>query len=72
MADQSAVHTGENSPEEVAFKLLQLIASVEQRESSGHGKNPMSREYIIRTYCQCLRAVHAPHTVDDIVAKYPG
>ena len=72
MADQNTVHIGENSPEQVAFKLLELIASVEQRETFGHGKNPMDREYIIRTYCQCLRAVHAPHTVDDIVAKYRG
>jgi hypothetical protein len=30
MADQPMVHIGENSPEHVAYRLMQLIADVEQ------------------------------------------
>lgn len=58
MADQPAVHIGENSPEEVAFKLMRLIADVEGREPYAHGEHPMDREWILRTYDQCLSVVH--------------
>ena len=58
MSDNPVVHIGENSPEEVAFKLMQLIAGVEARESFGHGKHPMTREWILKTYEQCLAVVH--------------
>lgn len=55
MADNNVVHIGENSPEQVAFKLLIEIAKAE-------GKKPFSvieadREYILDTYAEALKAV---------------
>ncbi len=58
MTDQTTVHIGENSPEQVAFKLMSLVAEVEGRENYAHGAHPMDREWILRTYAQCLAVVH--------------
>jgi hypothetical protein len=69
MADSAVVHIGENSPEQVAFKLMELIASVEARESYGHGDHPMTREWILRTYDQCLEVVRGG-AGERCVAKY--
>lgn len=65
-----AVHFGENSPEQVAFKMMQMIASVEGREEYGHGKNPVDREWILRTYAQCIRAIKLSNIIDSIVEEY--
>ena len=66
----SAVHIGENSPEQVAFKMMQMIANVEKREEYGHGENPVDREWILRTYAQCIRAIRVSNMIDSIVAEY--
>ncbi len=70
MADNPIVHIGENSPEEVAYKLLQVIADVENRERYGHGSHPVDREWVLRTYAQCIRAVRLPNLINDVVKEF--
>jgi hypothetical protein len=59
MAD-SVVHIGQNSPEEVAYKLLHLIANAESISLHENGRT--KREWILSTYYSCLRTVkgHTP------------
>lgn len=71
MPDKTTVDIGRNSPEEVAFKLFDIIANVEKRELYGHGKNPVDREYVLRTYAQCVQAVKIPGAIEDILKSYP-
>ena len=66
MAEASNVNVGENSPEQVAYKLMHDIARSEKITMAGMGINS-NREWIIRTYCQCLLAVKASQMPDDIV-----
>lgn len=61
MAD-STVHIGENSPEQVAYKLLDLVMSAEKRTHQPHmanrdGNTLADRKYILDTYAECLLAV---------------
>lgn len=71
MADSApVVHIGENSPENVAFKLMHLIADIESRSAYGHGDHPMDREWVLRTYKQCRSAVSSSSTSDDVVAQF--
>ena len=70
MAENPIVHISENSPEEVAYKLLQLVADVENRERYGHGSNPVDREWVLRTYAQCIRAVRLPSMISDVVKEF--
>lgn len=72
MSDNTTVHIGENSPEQVAFKLLGIIANVEGRDFYSHGSNPADREYLLKTYAQCLQTVKFPSKVDSIVSSYSG
>ena len=68
MPDAPVVHIGENSPEEVAYKMMLLIGSAEGLETYGHGDHPMTREWILRTYAQCLAVVQrgdAQKRLDD-------
>jgi hypothetical protein len=57
MAETAVVHIGENSPEEVAYKLMTTIANLEGRELYGHGKNPADRKWLLTTYGECVSAV---------------
>jgi hypothetical protein len=59
MADTSntVVHIAENSPEQVALKLLEKVAAVEKRQFYGHGDNPADRKWILETYDECLKVV---------------
>lgn len=57
MADGAVVHIGENSPEFVALTLMRHIADAEKRETYGHGDHPITREWILKTYEQCLSVV---------------
>ncbi len=52
MTDQTVVHIGENSPEEIALKLMQLIRAKEE--------NVNSRKAILDLYAECLMAVRQP------------
>lgn len=46
-----------DSAEEVAFKLLTMIGNAEGRDQyAGQGK-AMTREWILRTYAQCLYTI---------------
>jgi hypothetical protein len=58
MADQPVVHIGENSREEVAFKLMERIATVEGRNLLVLGPNSKAtRFWILQTYHDCLMVV---------------
>ena len=69
MADNTAVHIGENSPEHVAYKLMRDIAHAEKVVLAGAGINS-NREWILRTYMQCLMAVKTPQYPGDIVGMH--
>lgn len=58
MADAPVVHIGENSPEEVAYKLLRHVANVEGKNLNSTGA--VDRKYLIDTYAECLWAVKEP------------
>ncbi|WP_322882632.1 hypothetical protein U8C37_10170 [Sinorhizobium medicae] len=64
MSDKNIVHIGENSPEEVAFKLLQAVAAVEKKSLSAAdasdlkpGWSKADRTYILSAYGECISAV---------------
>jgi hypothetical protein len=63
MADTAVVHIGENSPEEVAFKLLRLIGRAEKKSLEA---SPVAadRQWILKTYAMCLETVREPHQVE--------
>jgi hypothetical protein len=58
MADNTVVHIGEDSPEYVAYRLLERIAHLEGRPL-GH-KGSADRKYILDTYAECLDVVRNP------------
>jgi hypothetical protein len=64
MADAApVVHNGENSPQQIAYKLLLLIAAKEGRlldEPSGGGQATADRKWLLDTYAECLRTVQNP------------
>jgi hypothetical protein len=66
MTDQPIVHIGENSPEQVAYKLMGAVANAEKKHLSGANCNT-DRAWILRTYAQCIRAVRSPQLIDDIL-----
>jgi hypothetical protein len=52
MADKPDVHIGENTPEYVAYRLMEKVLLVEGGRST--------RESILNTYAECLIAVKNP------------
>jgi hypothetical protein len=50
MADAPVVHIGENSPEQVAYKLYRDIRLEEKKSNA-------DRKYVLDTYAECLEAV---------------
>ncbi len=56
MAEQTVVHIGENSPEQVAYRLMDNIAHVEGKVLF-KDQNSADRTWILDTYAECLRAV---------------
>jgi len=64
MADTTVVHIGENSPEQVAYKLLVNIAAIEGyylREGPyPAGNKSPTKEWLLSTYSECLTAVQSP------------
>jgi hypothetical protein len=63
MAEAAGVHIVENSPEYVAFKLLQEIAAVEGRAIRGiQGDKRANRKWILDTYAQCIAVVRGQPT----------
>jgi len=68
MADAPVVHIGENSPEEVAFKLMKTIADVEGKLlyfSKDHRDRGVDRAYVLNTYAECLEAVLGRRDLDQ-------
>ncbi len=55
---ETVVHIGENSPEEVAYKLLQNIASQEKRTLVI--STDAERKWLLDTYAECLITVRNP------------
>lgn len=54
----TVVHIGENSPEQVAWKLMMLIAALEEKKVPGAigGHGAPDREWLLDTYAECLDA----------------
>ncbi len=59
MADTPAVHMGENSPEQVAYKLMRHIAYNEGLALGPHesGNSTANKQWILDTYAECLHTV---------------
>jgi hypothetical protein len=62
-------HCGSKMPEDVAYNLMIDIARTEKIALGGEAPNG-SREWIIRTYSQCLQAVRNPSDAATILAAY--
>jgi hypothetical protein len=69
MADSAVVHIGENSPEQVALKLLEIISRVERRSMNTAEQSDLSpswvkadRKWILDTYSECLESVKGNRT----------
>jgi hypothetical protein len=63
MAENTGLHIGENSPEHVAFKLMELVARVERRTMLGYKQDQLNdgwseadRKWILDTYNECIEA----------------
>lgn len=54
MADEAVVHIGENSPEQVAYKLMIDLRSIENRYPE---HQQADRKWLLDTYAECLEAV---------------
>jgi hypothetical protein len=57
-------HIGENSPEQVAFKLMELIAGIEDKHlhrAPGEHQSLADKEWILDTYAECLATVINPN-----------
>lgn len=51
---------GDNTPEQIAFKLLERVAEAEGVSFARGGKDkPATRKWILDTYAECLDAVRA-------------
>lgn len=64
MSEMAVVHIGENSPEYVAFRLMQEVLQVENKLLHPSEESPQkvaSRKLILDTYAECLNAVRNPH-----------
>lgn len=60
MADAPVVNIGENSPEQIAHKLMHEIARIEGKvlhQSPGSGQAAAPRKWVLDTYAECLDAV---------------
>lgn len=71
MAYDTTVHIGENSPEQVAYKLLEEIAFAEGKSlRAGMTGQKADRAYILSTYWECWRVVQGIGTeeLDDFDA----
>jgi hypothetical protein len=62
MADQTTAHLAESSPEEMAYRLLRIVASNEEKTIAiGGPKASADRKWLLDTYAECLEAVRNPH-----------
>jgi hypothetical protein len=63
MSEKTEVRLGGASPEEIAFKLLMLVAKTERRSMEGYkqadlneGWTEANRKWILDTYNECIEA----------------
>jgi hypothetical protein len=59
VVDQPAFHVGENSPEFIAYRLMEQIAEIEGVSLQKDGPKPATRKWILDTYAESLDAVKA-------------
>jgi hypothetical protein len=59
MADETAAHIGENTPEYVAYLLLMDVARNEGQMINLPGAT-VPKDYILDTYAECLATVRNP------------
>ena len=66
MSDKSTVHIGENSPEQIAYRLYHEIMRTEDkvpyRPTDGSEKQA-DRKYLLDLYSECIDAVRGHRTV---------
>jgi hypothetical protein len=55
--NKPTVNINDNSPEEVAFKLMHQVARLEGRAMATDGKSPADRQWLLDTYAECLATV---------------
>ncbi len=64
MSGVAVVHIGENSPEQVAYKLMQDIAKVESRRLDAsvedNGTQVADRKWILDVFAECILTVRDP------------
>lgn len=63
MADNNVAQIGENSKEQIAFKLLEVIMKAEKKvlhSNLGMGETRPDRKYILDTYAEALLTVRSP------------
>lgn len=61
MADAKIVNTGENTPEYVAYQLMQDVMRAEGKALySGDKVEKADRKYLLDTYAECIYAVMQP------------
>jgi hypothetical protein len=68
MSEKAAVHIGENSPEQVAFKLLEALARIEGKslfQAKDASGNVTDRKWILDAYAECLKATHGLRYLED-------
>jgi len=70
MAGEPVVHIGENSPEHVAYQLFRHTATVEGKSFSAGDARSANREWILRTYYQCLVTVKGSGHIDNIISDF--
>ncbi|MEO9900350.1 hypothetical protein [Nisaea sp.] len=62
MSDTTHLHVGENTQEHIAFKLLEVVASVEQKNLfhyEGAPEKTPTREWVLNTFAECLQAARS-------------
>lgn len=61
MADAKIVNSGENTPEHVAYRLLEMVMQAEGKVAYKHDRHEQAdRKYILDTYAECLMATTKP------------
>lgn len=68
MADQPVVHIGENSPEEVAYRLYCVIGYSENKTNSLGAPletGGADRKYVLDTYAECLLTVRGKRRISS-------
>jgi hypothetical protein len=65
MADtNTTVHIGENSPEQVAYKMVRDVANIEGKELVAGYPKSTDRKWYLDTFAECLKAVRGFRKID--------